>query len=113
VTGEVLHVDGGAHIGAHQTGRSGFRHPAFRPASPRGTRTGLAQTTVSPRRYSSAFKNFWGAFQEWRKWGQVRADLCNLNDRELMDIGITRAEIDYVASNRDTDARSIRSAARC
>ncbi|WP_424579093.1 hypothetical protein [Bradyrhizobium sp. USDA 241] len=27
-----------------------------------------------------------------------------------MDIGITRGEIDYVASNRDTDPRGIRSA---
>lgn len=28
--------------------------------------TDLAQTTAT-RRVSSAFKNFWGAFQEWRK----------------------------------------------
>ena len=27
-------------IPAHQTGRADFRHPAFRPASPRGTRRG-------------------------------------------------------------------------
>jgi uncharacterized protein YjiS (DUF1127 family) len=73
--------------------------------------TGLAQTTVSQRRDSSAFKNFWGAFQEWRKWERLRGDLCNLSDRELMDIGITRGEIDYVASNRDnTDPQGIRSA---
>ena len=65
--------------------------------------TGLAQTTVSQRCDSSALKNFWGAFQEWRKWERLRGDLCNLSDRELMDIGITRGEIDYVASNRDTD----------
>ena len=72
--------------------------------------TGLAQTTVSQRRDSSAFKNFWGAFQEWRKWERLRGDLCNLSDRELMDIGITRGEIDYVASNRDIDPRGVRSA---
>jgi uncharacterized protein YjiS (DUF1127 family) len=60
-------------------------------------RTGLAQTTVSQRRDSSALKNFWGAFQEWRKWERLRRDLCNLSDRELMDIEITRGEIDYVA----------------
>src|SRR5260370_40471178 len=76
--------------------------------------TGLAQTTVSQRRDSSAFKNFWGAFQEWRKWERLRGDLCNLSDRELMDIGITRGEIDYVASNRDnTDPQGIRSAGWC
>ena len=27
-------------------------------------------------------------------------ELCRLTDSELMDIGITRGEIDYVASNR-------------
>ena len=72
--------------------------------------TGLTQTTASTPRVSSAFKNFWSAFQEWRKWERLRADLCDLSDRELMDIGITRAEIDYVASNRNTDPRGIRSA---
>jgi uncharacterized protein YjiS (DUF1127 family) len=69
--------------------------------------TGLAQTTTSTRRLSSASKNFWGAFQEWRKWERLRADFCNLSDRELQDIGITRGEIDYVASNRSTDPRGV------
>jgi uncharacterized protein YjiS (DUF1127 family) len=69
--------------------------------------TGLAQTTTSTRRLSSAFKNFWGAFQEWRKWERLRADFCNLSDRELQDLGITRGEIDYVASNRSTDPRGV------
>jgi uncharacterized protein YjiS (DUF1127 family) len=72
--------------------------------------TGLTQTTASTSPVSSAFNNFWGAFQEWCQWERLRTDLCNLNDRELMDIGITRGEIDYVASNRDTDPRRIRSA---
>ena len=72
--------------------------------------TSLAQTTASTSQISSAFKNFWGAFQEWRKWERLRVDFCNLSDRELTDIGITRGEIDYVASNRDTDPRGIRSA---
>jgi hypothetical protein len=41
---------------------------------------------------------------------KLRATLCDLSDRELMDIGTTRGEIDYVASNRDIDPRGIRSA---
>jgi uncharacterized protein YjiS (DUF1127 family) len=36
--------------------------------------------------------------------------LCDLSDRELMDIGISRGEIDYVASNPGIDPRGIRSA---
>jgi uncharacterized protein YjiS (DUF1127 family) len=70
---------------------------------------GLGQTAVSTGRVSSAFKDFWGALQEWRKWERLRADFCDLSDRELMDIGTTRGEIDYVASNRFIDPRGIRS----
>ena len=72
--------------------------------------TELTRTTASTPRVSSVFKNYWSAFQEWRKWERLRAILCDLSDRELMDIGITRGEIDYVASNRDIDPRGIRSA---
>jgi uncharacterized protein YjiS (DUF1127 family) len=69
--------------------------------------TALVQTTVSTRRISSFFKRYWGAFQERRKRERVRAALSYLNDLELKDIGITRGEIDYVASNRTIDPRSI------
>ena len=72
--------------------------------------TALGQTTVSTRRVSSFFKTYWGAFQERRKRQRLRATLCDLSDRELMDIGTTRGEIDYVASNRGIDPRGIRSA---
>ncbi|MBR0717758.1 DUF1127 domain-containing protein [Bradyrhizobium liaoningense] len=70
--------------------------------------TPLGQTSAP--RIPSAVKSFWSAFQEWRKWERVRANLCDLSDRELLDIGIGRGEIDYVASNRDTDPRGARSA---
>ena len=70
---------------------------------------GLGQTAASTRRASS-FKKYWGAFQERRKRQRLIADLCDLSDRELMDIGTTRSEIDYVASHRGGDPRGIRSA---
>ena len=70
----------------------------------------LRQTAGSTRRVSSFFKRYWGAFQERRKRQRLRTDLYDLSDRELMDIGITRGEIDYVASNRGIDPRGIRSA---
>jgi len=73
------------------------------------TPTRSAQPPQSTGRFSGAFKEFWYAFQEWRKWERLRVDLCSLSDRELLDIGIARGEIDYVASNRDTDPRGIRS----
>ena len=72
--------------------------------------TGLGQTAVSTRRVSSFFKTYWRAFQERRECQRLRTALCDLSDRELMDIGTTRGEIEYVASNRGIDPRGIRSA---
>ena len=61
------------------------------------------------RQVYSPLEAYWNAFQEWRKRQRLLANLCDLSDRELMDIGITRGEIDYVASHRDSDPRGIRS----
>ncbi len=72
--------------------------------------TGLGQSAVWTRRVSSFFRTYWGAFQERRKRQRLRVTLCDLSDRELMDIGTTRGEIDYVASNMGIDPRGIRSA---
>ena len=69
--------------------------------------TGLGQIAASTRRVSSFFKSYWGAFQERRKRQRLQATLCDLSDRELMDIGITRGEIDYVASHRGCDPRGV------
>ena len=69
--------------------------------------TGLAQTTGSTRGAFSLFRRYWGAFQERRKERRKRqrerAELYRLNDWELMDIGMTRGEIEYVVSNRSFD----------
>jgi uncharacterized protein YjiS (DUF1127 family) len=46
------------------------------------------------------------AFLEWRKREKLRAELDALSVRELLDIGIARGEIDYIASNRASDPRS-------
>jgi uncharacterized protein YjiS (DUF1127 family) len=70
---------------------------------------GLGQTAASTRHVSSFFKRYWAAFQERRKRQRLRATLCDLSDRELMDIGTTRGEIDYLAANRSFDRRGIQS----
>ncbi|WP_109143467.1 DUF1127 domain-containing protein [Bradyrhizobium sp. SUTN9-2] len=59
------------------------------------------------RQVYSPLEAYWNAFQEWRKRRRLLANLCDLSDRELMDIGITRGEIDYVASHRGSDPRGI------
>ena len=72
--------------------------------------TGLGPTAASTWRVSSFFKKYWGAFQERRKRQRLLTNLCDLSDWELKDVGITRGEIDYVASNRGSDPRGIRTA---
>jgi uncharacterized protein YjiS (DUF1127 family) len=72
--------------------------------------TGLRQTAAWTRCVSSFFKRYCDAFQERRKCRRLRATLCGLSDRELMDMATTRGEIDYVASNRCIEPRGIRSA---
>jgi uncharacterized protein YjiS (DUF1127 family) len=57
------------------------------------------------RQVYSPLEAYWNAFQEWRKRERRRTELYRLTDSELMDIGITRGEIDYVASNRIADPR--------
>jgi uncharacterized protein YjiS (DUF1127 family) len=72
--------------------------------------TGLGQMAASTQRVSSFFWRYWDAFQERRERQRLQATLYDLSDRELMDIGTTRGEIDYVASNRSIDPRGVRSA---
>ncbi|MFK4658787.1 uncharacterized protein YjiS (DUF1127 family) [Bradyrhizobium japonicum] len=46
-------------------------------------------------------KRYWRAFQDWRQRPQVA--LQDLSDRELIDIGLTRSEIDYITPERAID----------
>ena len=71
--------------------------------------TELRQVTAR-RQVFSPLEIYWAAFKEWRKRARPQADLTDLSDHELMDIGISRGEIDYVASHRGSDPRGIRSA---
>jgi uncharacterized protein YjiS (DUF1127 family) len=55
----------------------------------------------------SLLKYCWAAIRELRAREKLVIKLYELSDRELRDIGITRGEIDYVASNRGIDPRGI------
>ena len=68
----------------------------------------LGPTTAKLQVYSP-LETYWNAFQAWPKRARRRTELCSLTDSELMDIGITRAEIDHVASNRSIDPTGFRS----
>ncbi|MBR0697726.1 DUF1127 domain-containing protein [Bradyrhizobium lablabi] len=57
----------------------------------------------------SPLEPYWDAFQEWRKRGRLRSQLCRLTDSELADIGVTRGEIDYIVSKQSIDPTGFRS----
>lgn len=56
---------------------------------------------ASTRSVLGLLRRVWLAFQE-RRWNQ-RLTLQDLSDRELMDIGLTRSEIDYLTPQRAID----------
>ena len=67
---------------AHSETYIGLTIPAFRRAKDRKT-----MFTSIARRY-----------QAWRRYEAVRRELSHLTDRELADIGISRSEIERIAS---------------
>jgi uncharacterized protein YjiS (DUF1127 family) len=58
---------------------------------------------ASTRSVLSLLKGYWRALQERRQRQRLRASLYDLSDRELMDIGVARAEIDCIAAHRAFD----------
>ena len=68
---------------------------------------GLWRTAARRRHISHVFRPYWRAFQHWRRRERLRADLSNLSDRELLDIGTTRGEIDYIAAHPGLDPRRV------
>lgn len=62
--------------------------------------TGLERTSVSTRHVSSFIWKYWDALQERRERQKLHATLSDLTDRELLDIGTARGEIDYIVSHR-------------
>jgi uncharacterized protein YjiS (DUF1127 family) len=71
------------------------------------TSTELRPATAKRQIYSP-LEAYWNTCQEWRKREKLRTELCRLTDSELADIGITRGEIDYVASNRSISPDPLR-----
>jgi uncharacterized protein YjiS (DUF1127 family) len=67
----------------------------------------LGQTIAATPHFLRFFQAYWATFRERRKRNRARADLSGLNDRELMDIGIARGEIDYVTANHSISPRGV------
>jgi len=67
--------------------------------------TGLGQTATLAGRVSRFLKTCRDAFEERWQRQLLRDRLSDLSDRELLDIGTTRGEIDYVAYKQAIDPR--------
>ena len=65
--------------------------------------TAAGPTAVPTRNVLSLLKRYWRAFGAWQRRRSQTA-LHELSDRELMDIGVTRGEIDHIAPHRAIDA---------
>ncbi|MGW1421288.1 DUF1127 domain-containing protein [Bradyrhizobium manausense] len=60
-------------------------------------------TAASTRSVLGLLRRVWLAFQERCQRPSLRVNLQDLSDRELMDIGLTRGEIDYLSPQRAVD----------
>lgn len=60
---------------------------------------------ASTRSVLSLLERYWRAFQERRQRERLRVSLHDLSDRELMDIGLTAGDIDYIVAHRAVEAR--------
>jgi uncharacterized protein YjiS (DUF1127 family) len=60
-------------------------------------------TAASTRSVLGLLKRYWRAFQERRQGQSLRLNLQDLSDRELMDIGLTRGQIDHLTPERAID----------
>jgi uncharacterized protein YjiS (DUF1127 family) len=47
-----------------------------------------------------ALKGYWRSFQEKRQRDRLRSSLNDLNDRQLLDIGLTQGDIDCIVAYR-------------
>ena len=66
-------------------------------------RLGLDLPIASTRNVLGWLKRYWRAFQARRRHQSSPAGLADLSDRALMDIGLTRGEIDYLTPQRAID----------
>jgi uncharacterized protein YjiS (DUF1127 family) len=58
---------------------------------------------ATPRSVLGLLKLYWHAFWERRRRESLRNSLSCLDDKQLMDIGLTRSEIDHLTPQRAID----------
>ena len=60
----------------------------------------IGPPVASTPRVLSLLQRYWRAFRKRRRRERFRVNLHNLSERELMDIGLTSSDIDYIVADR-------------
>ena len=55
---------------------------------------------TSTRSVLGLLQEYWRAFREWRQRERLRVSLRDLSERELIDIGLTPSDINYIVAGR-------------
>ena len=55
---------------------------------------------ASTRNVLGLLRGYWRAFRKRRQRERLRVNLHDLSDRELIDIGLTASDIDYIVAGR-------------
>ena len=72
--------------------------PALRDAF--SEKEAAGRLAASMQSILSSLKSYWRVFQERRQRERLRVSLHHLTERELMDIGLTRNDIDHIVAHR-------------
>ena len=67
-----------------------WEEPANQPVAKQVRERGFASWFAAPVR----------AFRTWREHGRAMAELHNMTDRELFDVGLNRGDFDRIFDNR-------------
>jgi uncharacterized protein YjiS (DUF1127 family) len=87
--------------GASAPARPDAAVAALRGASPDQDAAGPA--AASMLRALGLLRRYWRASREWRQRRRLHVPLRDMSDRQLIDIGVTSAEIDAIAAQRTLD----------
>lgn len=62
-----------------------------------------SRAAASTRSIRCVLQRYWRAFQERRRAASSRTALICMSDRQLLDIGLSRDQVDYIAPQRAID----------
>jgi uncharacterized protein YjiS (DUF1127 family) len=65
--------------------------------------TAAGSPDTATRLILTILARYWRSWREWRQRQRLRIALHELSERELTDIGLARADIEYITAHRALD----------